>query len=190
MPLKGGFAMQTTAHLYNHVNTIGDIAASRNCLSFQPDQFVKLILKAMQSSRTGSAGVVDDDGNLVGMLTEREILRRVFAMIDDRTIDHSKLGKYIDDMIVRDVMISNPRILSDNVDIEDALEIMTRLGFRYMPVVSRFDGRKLLGVVDEREVAIHVKNRLDQVKEDVEKKSSLLSYFFREPYGTGYSVST
>lgn len=181
--------MQTTAQFYNkQINTVGHIAASRNCLSFQPDQHVKIILRAMQNSRTGSAGVVDEKGNLVGLLTEREILRRIFAMINDSTIDNSKLGRYVDDMIVDDVMIPNPKTLKDDMDIENALEAMTRLGFRYMPVVSRFDGMRLLGVVDEREVAIHVKNRLDQVKEDAEKKGSLLSYFFHEPYGTGFAA--
>jgi CBS domain-containing protein len=181
--------MQTTAQFYNkETNTVGHIAASRNCLSFQPDQHVKIILRAMQNSRTGSAGVVDEKGNLVGLLTEREILRRIFAMINDPTIDNSKLGQYVDDMIVDDVMIPTPKTLKDDMDIEDALEAMTKLGFRYMPVVSRFDTMRLLGVVDEREVAIHVKNRLDQVKEESQKKDSLLGYFFHEPYGTGFSA--
>jgi CBS domain-containing protein len=51
----------------SQINTVGHIAASRNCLSFQPDQHVKIILRAMQNSRTGSAGVVDEKGNLVGL---------------------------------------------------------------------------------------------------------------------------
>lgn len=175
--------MPRTEH---EIRTVGDIAISRNCLSFQPGQYVKLILKAMQHARTGSAGIVDEHGKLIGLLTEREILRRIFAMITDCTLNHSKMGKYIDDMVVEDVMIPHPQTLQDDTDIEDALEIMTHLGYRYMPVVSHLDGCRLVGVVDERELAIHVKNRLERLKEESRRQASLLGYLFHEPYGAAY----
>lgn len=60
---------------------------------------------------------------------------------------------------------------------------MTALGFRFMPVVSSRDSKKPLGLVDEREVAIHVKNRLDRVKREAAEKEQLLYGLFREPYG-------
>lgn len=170
------------------INTVGDITAMRNCLSFQKGQFVKLILKAMRHSRTGTAGIVDERGNLLGLLTEREILRRIFAMISDNTINQSKIGRYIDDMVVEDVMISQPQILTANTDIEDALEIMTKLGFRYMPVIASDNNNRLMGIVDEREVAIHVKNRLERLKEESRRQESLLGYLFHEPYGAAYSA--
>lgn len=170
------------------ISTVGDIVGSRKCLLFYPEQFIKIILKTMQNTRTGCAGVIDDGGNLVGMLTEREILRRIFALVADPTINHANIGKHIDDMTVYDVMIPAPKVLDADTDIEQALEIMTDLGFRFMPVVTRHDKRKPIGLIDEREIAIYVKNRLDKVKEDAEKKRSLLSYFFYEPYGRGFSA--
>lgn len=177
-----------TQNTDREISTVGDIAASRTCLSFPTGQYVKLILKAMQHSRTGTAGIIDEQGYLCGLLTEREILRRIFAMISDNTLNHSKMGKYIDDMIVDDVMIQNPKTLTENTDIEDALEIMTDLGFRYMPVVSSLDDRRLLGIVDEREVAIHVKSRLEQLKEETRRQESLLGYLFHEPYGAAFTA--
>jgi CBS domain-containing protein len=176
---------ETVGHI-KEINTVGDIAATRKCLSFQPDQFIKLILIAMQQARTGCAGVTDGQGNLVGMLTERDILRRIFAMVADPTINRSNIGKYVDDMTVRDVMVVEPQALPENMDIEDALEIMTTYGYRFMPVVDRRDGRKLTGLVDEREVAIHVKNRLDRIKREAAEKENIFRAFLREPYGAGY----
>ncbi len=167
------------------ISTVGDIAATRKCLSFHPDQFIKIILTAMQNARTGCAGVVDDSGNLVGMLTEREILSRIFEMVDDPTINRRNIGKHVDDMTVRNVMIANPKTLKADTDIEDALEVMTKLGFRFMPVVS-YDGRKLAGLVDEREVAIHVKNRLDRIKREAAEKEAIFCSLFREPYGASF----
>lgn len=171
------------------IATVGDIAASRKCLLFYPEQFVKIILKTMQNTRTGCASVIDDAGNLIGMLTEREILRHIFALLSDPTINHANIGKYIDDMTVHDVMIAGPEILDADTDIEDALEIMTDLGFRFMPIVTRYDRRKPIGLVDEREVAIHVKNRLDRIKREAADKEQLLYGLFREPYGAGGDLS-
>lgn len=167
------------------ISTVGDIAAMRKCLSFHPDQSIKIILSVMQHARTGCAGVIDDDGNLVGMLTEREILRRIFEMVADPTINWRNIGKHIDDMTIRDVMIENPKVLEEDTDIEDALEIMTEFGFRFMPVVS---GRNLVGLVDEREVAIYVKNKLDRVKRDAAKKEAIFHSLFREPYGISFDL--
>lgn len=171
------------------ISQVRDIAANRHCLRFYPDQFIKLILKTMQNTRAGCACVVDDDGRLVGLLTEREILRRVFAILNDPTINHANIGKHIDDMTVQDLMIPAPRSLDADTDIEQALEIMTDLGFRYMPVVSRFDRTKPIGLVDEREVAIHVKNRLDRIKQEAAAKEQLLHGLIREPYGAGGGLS-
>jgi len=168
------------------ISTVGDIAATRKCLSFHPDQFIKIILASMQRARTGCAGVIDYNGNLVGMLTEREILRKIFEMVADPTISRSNIGKHVDDMTVRDVMITAPKVFEDDTDIEEALEIMTELGFRFMPVVSRSDSRKLIGLVDEREVAIHVKNRLDRIKRKAAEKEAIFCSLFREPYGTSF----
>jgi CBS domain-containing protein len=168
------------------ISTVGSIAALRKCLYFQPDQFIKIILATMQHSRTGCAGVINDKGHLVGMLTEREILRHIFAMVADPTIRRGNIGKNVDDMTVRDVMIEKPRTLCEDTDIEEALAIMTELGYRFMPVVSRRDKRRIIGLVDEREVAIHVKNRLDRVKREAAEKEMIFQSLLREPYGTGF----
>ena len=167
------------------ISTVGDIAASRNCLLFYPDEYVQIILKTMQNTRTGSAGVIDEQGALIGMLTEREILRRIFALLSDPTINQANIGKYIDDMRVMDVMISHPETLNDNVDIEEALQYMVDLGFRYMPVVSRFNEKIAMGFVDEREVALHVAHRLERIRREAEQKDMVFQQLLREPYGIG-----
>lgn len=168
------------------ISTVGDITKTRKCLSFHPGQFVKTILAAMQNARTGCAGAVDEEGRLVGMLTERDILRRIFDMAGGPAVDRHHVGRHVDDMTVREVMIADPQVLEDDTDIEEALEIMTDLGFRFMPVVSRHDRRALVGLVDEREVAIHVKNRLDSIKKEAARKEAVFNSFWREPYGIGF----
>lgn len=169
------------------IATVGDIAAARKCLLFYPEEYIKIILRAMQNNRTGCAGVIDDQGALIGLLTERHILRRIFSLLSDPTINQANIGKYIDDMRVMDVMISHPETLDSDTDIEDALQFMTELGFRYMPVVSPYNKQVALGFVDEREVAIHVAHRLERLRREATEKDRVFQQLLREPYGPGYN---
>jgi CBS domain-containing protein len=187
MNMKGNYVMAASENS-REISIVGDIAARRKCLVFYPEQFIKIILVTMQKTGTGCAGVVDESWTLLGMLTEREILRRIFALVADSTINHANLGKHIDHMTVRDVMIANPVTLAEDMDIEDALAVMGDRGFRYMPVVSTSKGNKLVGLVDEREVTIHVRTRLDRVKREALQKEWLLNNLFSEPYGPGFNV--
>lgn len=171
------------------INTVGDIMADRKCLTFHKDQYIKIILAAMQKARTGCAAVVDDTGALAGLLTERHVLRHIFRLVTDPTISRANVGKYLEDMKVEDVMIARPATLDSAMDIEDALDRMTELGFRYMPVVNQRT-RALMGVADERELAIHVKNRLAHVRREKAQKDAVISYLFHEPYGAGYTLHT
>lgn len=179
--------MRTTNDKYEgtveDVATVGDIAALRKCQLFYPEEHVKIILRTMQNSRVGCAGVINDHGALIGILTEREILRRIFSLLTDSTIHQANIGKYIDDMRVMDVMISHPHTLTSDTDIEEALKCMTDMGFRYMPVVSPYNENVALGFVDEREVAIHVAHRLERLRRESHERDEVYQQLLREPYG-------
>lgn len=169
--------------------TVGDLALSRRCMTFHPDEFVNVILPVLQTSAAGAAGVVDDEGSLVGLLTERHILRHVFLKVFDPTINPANLRKYLEDMTVEEAMIPAPETLDESIGMEDAVGMMVRRGYRFMPVVSRTDKRHLLGIVDEREIALHLKNQLQEVKKTAEETQSILSFMLREPYGAGMQLT-
>lgn len=168
--------------------TVSEVAQSRRNLTFRPEENLRTVLPLILSSDGGAAGVLDEDDELIGLLTEKEILRRIYRALDDPSIHPHNVGRYIDSMTVEDAMIVAPETLTDNIDIEDALGMMVRRGFRYMPVVSRYDRGELLGVVSERELAIHVRHRLWDAKKSDEANRSLINYFLREPYGSGYAA--
>lgn len=166
--------------------TLGDIVSQRFCSSFFESDYVKIILPLLQEADIGAAGVLDEDGRISGLLTERVILRHVFARSSDKLIHPANLKKYIDDMLVGDVMIPKPEVFCDDITIEDAAALMLQRGYRYMPVVSRFDKERMLGIVSERELAHELKQRLEEVKRNENTQKSLLSYMLSEPYGSGY----
>lgn len=97
-----------------------------------PEDHVMTAVELMNSRRIGSLLVISD-GRLVGILTERDLLKRVLAArLDPATT------------LVRDVMTRDLIVIGPQDTLGDALAIITRNRCRHLPVV---DGDKLLGVV-------------------------------------------
>ena len=82
--------------------------------------------------------VVTQDGQMLGMLTFREVLR---ALHDDGSLGDTE---------ARDVMVRDPVCGSPADTIDELRERMTRNHVRYLPVK---DGERLVGVVSFHDVA-------------------------------------
>ncbi|MCS7142214.1 MAG: CBS domain-containing protein [Aigarchaeota archaeon] len=98
---------------------------------------------AILMDRMGLGSVmVEEGGKIVGILTEKDLVRRVIAT----GLDHSKIR-------VRDVMSYPLVVVKSSVLLDDALHIMRTNGFRRLPVVD--DEGRLLGMVTMSE-AVHI----------------------------------
>jgi CBS domain-containing protein len=80
-------------------------------------------------------------GELIGILSERDIMNRVVAV-----------GRTPGTTAVSEVMTANPRAVSADESIEECLFIMREFGFRHLPIV---EGRELKGLVSLRDVLMH-----------------------------------
>lgn len=185
--------MRTIAANANHspaAKTIGDVVSRRHFSTFLDDDYIKVILPLLQESDIGAACVLDDTGTLRGLLTERGILRHIFACSSNKLINSANVRKYIEDMTAGDAMIRDPETLDDDISIEDAAGMMLRRGYRFMPVVSRFDRRRVVGIVSERELAVILQQRLQEAQKSERAHRSVLSYMLAEPYGSGYQAES
>lgn len=90
----------------------------------------------MVHGRCGSV-LVMIGSTLVGILTERDVLRAAAARVDPSATH------------VRDWMTPDPVTATPSMDSADAAETMISQGFRHLPVVE--DGR-VLGIVSLRDV--------------------------------------
>ncbi len=89
-------------------------------------------LELMADKNIGSV-VVTDDGEYVGLLTERDYARKVILK-----------GKSSHETLVREIMSTGlPRILPEN-SIETCMHIMSESNIRYLPV---FRADKLIGII-------------------------------------------
>jgi CBS domain-containing protein len=105
-------------------------------LTVAPEDTLGEVASKMIERGVGSV-VVGDFGRIIGVLTERDIMRAVAA----RT--HSS------DARVREWMTADPITASGDMDVEEAARTMMEHGFRHLPVV---DGERAIGIVSIRDV--------------------------------------
>ncbi|MBI1391749.1 MAG: CBS domain-containing protein [Alphaproteobacteria bacterium] len=101
----------------------------RKVLEFSPDATVSEAAKEMAQLNYGSGMVVGPDGKPVGIVTERDFLRRV-------------LGEALDPATTKlaDVMTKELKLAKGDDDLMAWLRMMSNERFRHLPVVDD-DGR-------------------------------------------------
>lgn len=109
---------------------------SRDVLSVAPEDTLGEAAERMTDEGVGSA-VVLDGGRLIGILTERDVLRAAAGRV------HSSEAR------VREWMTSDPVVASEETTAAESLETMMANGFRHLPIVE--DGR-VVGIVSIRDV--------------------------------------
>ncbi|MEQ6248206.1 CBS domain-containing protein [Sulfitobacter sp. HNIBRBA3233] len=94
-------------------------------LTFRKEASVKDAVAAMCDKNFGSVIVVDDDEKVIGVMTERDIMRKL--------VNH---GRDPASTTVGDLMTSSPRLAKETDDVLDWLRIMSNDRFRRLPVVD------------------------------------------------------
>lgn len=102
-----------------------------------PTETVYRALQLMAENNVGSV-VVCDEGQMVGIFTERDYCRKIILM------GRSSLNTPLDEIMTRN-MITVRR----DQTLEECLELMSKYHIRHLPVE---DGGKLIGVVSMRDV--------------------------------------
>ena len=104
----------------------------------QPEQPLAEAAQTMSEHDIGSL-VVMDHGDLVGMLTFREVIRGAV-----------KNGGGFGSLVVRTVMDDHPLTCTPETDIDEVRRMMLSRHARYMPVMTQ---RTLMGVISFYDVA-------------------------------------
>jgi CBS domain-containing protein len=118
--------------------TLGDFM-SREVLSVAPEDTIGEAAQRMADANVGSS-VVLEHGRLIGILTERDLLRAMAQRV------HPSEAR------VREWMTAEPMAVSESTTADEAARLMVENGFRHLPVV---DGERTLGVVSLRDVMRH-----------------------------------
>ncbi len=90
----------------------------------------------MSTRKVGSALVMDGDA-LIGIFTERDVMRAVASEFD---AEHRQVGSF---------MTPDPTTIGPDAETHEGLSSMFAFGFRHMPVV---EGGRVVGMVSMRDL--------------------------------------
>jgi CBS domain-containing protein len=110
---------------------------SRDLLSVAPEDTIGEAAQKMVDRGVGSA-VVLDFGRLIGIFTERDLMRAVAGRV------HSSEAR------VREWMTADPVTVSPEDSAEEAASTMLERGFRHLPVV---ENDRAIGIISIRDIA-------------------------------------
>ncbi len=117
------------------MGSIGDVIAGE-IVAVAPEDTLGEAAERMADHGVGSAAVLDG-GRLIGILTERDLLKAVAGRV------HTSEAR------VREWMTADPITASETMSADDAIRTMLENGFRHLPVVQ---GGRTVGVVSLREL--------------------------------------
>jgi len=117
--------------------TLRDLVKDRKVYSIEATRSVLEAARFMMERNVGALPVLRN-GELVGILSERDIMNRVVAV-----------GRTPGTTAVSEVMTANPRAVAADESMEECLFIMREFGFRHLPIV---DGKELKGLVSLRDI--------------------------------------
>ena len=122
------------------MTTLSDVMRTE-FITVAPEDTLGEVAEKMTALNVGSV-VVKDFGTLIGILTERDLLKAMAARV------HSSEAR------VRQFMTENPITASRDMDCEAAERLMLDKGFRHLPIM---EGDDVVGVVSLRRVVAATK---------------------------------
>jgi|SRR5687768_3110515 CBS domain-containing protein len=108
---------------------------SRTLVSVEPRRSLKETAELMVAREVGAALVMEGD-RLVGILTERDVLRAVARGIDE-------------DTVVADWMTADPETMDPDESTQYAGVLMIHGGFRHLPLT---EGDQVVGILSIRDL--------------------------------------
>jgi CBS domain-containing protein len=135
--------------------SIGSIGL-KDPLTLTLDASLQDCLDLMHSKRVGSLLIVDAQGKLVGIFTERDFIMKVMGKVSN--LETAK---------VKDFMTKDPVREHPDASLAFALSVMSHGGFRHVPIVDQDD--MPIGIVSVKDVVDYfVQRMLDGIFQSVD----------------------
>ena len=112
--------------------------ATRLTVTAREEESLTDVAARMRFHNVGSAVVVSRGNVVVGIITERDVVR---AVADGADVEKTRVGPY---------MTANPTVIGPETEVKEAARIMLQSGCRHLPVVAP-NGR-LMGLASTRDL--------------------------------------
>jgi CBS domain-containing protein len=142
---------------------------TKDVVSVRPSTTIKEAAKTLGDRGFTALPVIDDDGRVVGVVSEADLVRDRFLTdpryrgtdVDSSTVDRTVVE------VVGDVMTTPAAVMSQIADIAQVAKTMLADRHRFMPIV---DGSVLVGVVTRRDLVAVLARTDAQIAADVRGK--------------------
>jgi len=129
------------------MSSVYDLVKDQDTYRATVEQSVLEVARAMVERNIGAVPVLRD-GLLVGVFSERDLMRRV--VVEGRDPARTAVGE---------VMTEDPLTVAPQEDMETCRFLMRRHGFRHLPIC---EGKQLRGMVSMRDIILHDLSERDE----------------------------
>lgn len=129
----------------------------RKCLTVLATTSLEEVVRVLARNSIGALVVVSKNGKIEGIVSERDIVRRLSWSVT------------INDLTASDVMTKDVISVTTNVTSSDLMQVMTENKCRHLPIVR---GSRLVGMVSIGDV---VKRLLEKYNAEVEQMRSFIN---------------
>ena len=138
-----------------------------NPASVRPESSLQDVAKIMRDENTGIVPVCGDNGTLLGVVTDRDIVMRTLASDESPT-----------NAVARDVMTDDVEAVTPDEELHDVVRLMGDRQVRRVPVVER--GDRLVGIISMADVATRADydEDLQDALEEISARRSFWSRLF------------
>ena len=130
---------------------------TKNVISVSPNTPLKEVGRILKEKRISGIPVVDDDGNIAGIITVTDILKMLQEIYQWQELEKSTTGLNISDLVgreelnkkVKDVMTKNVYTLDENKNISEVMRLMFTNKIHTIPITK---DDKLVGIIGKRDL--------------------------------------
>jgi CBS domain-containing protein len=136
-----------------------------NVITISPDEDICEAMRMMALNNITGLPVIDDDGTLLGIITEKDILVLLCNSLEDASLDRTvgTVGQFM----TRHVVCFGPQD-----SLADIAECLSTNDFRRVPIL--YDG-KLVGIISRKDVVRYIR---DLQQQDEVLKDSILELLY------------
>jgi CBS domain-containing protein len=127
-------------------------------VTVQPEDTLRDAVDKMDLYQVSGLPVVDDEGHLVGVITEHDIIRELLPQPGEASTEESYRSEWQDlptraarvrGMLVKQAMTSNVIAVDENTDVLEAAAIMLQKKVKRLPVTAE---GKLVGIISRIDI--------------------------------------
>ncbi len=145
---------------------------TRDVTTVKSDTSIEELSKSLTDNRISGVPVVSDDGKLVGIVTEKDLIRQIsrlhiptFFRIFDAIITFEKPGEILDEMkrmaatTVNDICTRDVVTIRSETTISEIATIMTDKNVHLLPVV---DAGSIVGIIGKVDMVRALSSKTDK----------------------------